>query len=186
MNSFHTSRCNCVHASDLVLRTYTEEPIKVIGTLNVSVQYGSQAEKLVLVVVGGDGPSLFGRNWLRYLRLDWNKIASIRSAQLSPLKLLMQQHQSLFADERGTVDPYKAILNVRTDAAPSWQAIKPNPPTGPLHPWVWPDTPWKRIHVDFDGPFQGKMFFIVVDAHSKWPEVVAMSTTTSHTTTEAL
>ena len=49
-------------ASDLVLRTYTEEPIKVIGTLNVRVQYGSQAEKLVLVVVGGDGPSLFGPN----------------------------------------------------------------------------------------------------------------------------
>ena len=107
-----------LHASDLVLRTYTEEPIKVIGTLNVRVQYGSQAEKLVLVVVGGDGPSLFGRNWLRYLRLDWNKIASIRSAQLSPLKLLMQQHQSLFADELGTVDPYKATLNVRPDATP--------------------------------------------------------------------
>ena len=175
-----------LHASDLVLRTYTEEPIKVIGTLNVRVQYGSQAEKLVLVVVGGDGPSLFGRNWLRYLRLDWNKIASIRSAQLSPLKLLMQQNQSSFADERGTVDPYKAILNVRTDAAPSCHAIKPNPPTAPLHPWVWPDTPWKRIHVDFAGPFQGKMFFIVIDAHSKWPEVVTMSTTTSHTTIEAL
>ena len=32
-----------LRASDLVLRTYTEEPIKVIGTLNVRVQYGSQA-----------------------------------------------------------------------------------------------------------------------------------------------
>ena len=77
-----------LRGSDLVLRTYTEEPIKVIGTLNVRVQYGSQAEKLVLVVVGGDGPSLFGRNWLRYLRLDWNKIASIRSAQTQPAEIV--------------------------------------------------------------------------------------------------
>ena len=29
--------------------------------------------------------------------------------------------------------------------------------------------PGKRIHVDFAGPFMGKMFFIVVDAYSKSP-----------------
>lgn len=26
---------------------------------------------------------------------------------------------------------------------------------------------WQRIHIDFAGPFQGKMYLIVVDAHSK-------------------
>jgi len=31
------------------------------------------------------------------------------------------------------------------------------------------------IHVDFAGPYLGHMFFIVVDAHSKWPEVEVMS-----------
>ena len=56
----------------------------------------------------------------------------------------------------------------------------------PLHPWVWPNTPWKRIHIDFAGPFLSKMFLIVIDAHSKWPEVVLMSSTTSHKTIEAL
>ena len=37
----------------------------------------------------------------------------------------------------------------------------------PLHPWVWPDAPWRRIHIDYARPFLGKMFFVVVDAHSK-------------------
>ena len=41
-----------------------------------------------------------------------------------------------------------------------------------LHPWLWPAKPWQSIHVDFAGPFMGKMFLIVVDAHSKWPEVI--------------
>ena len=41
----------------------------------------------------------------------------------------------------------------------------------PLHLWVWPAKPWQRIHVDFAGPFIGKMFFIIVDTHSKWLEV---------------
>ncbi len=56
------------------------------------------------------------------------------------------------------------------------QEQKSNPPAAPLHTWQWPTTPWKRIHTDFAGPFLGKMFLIVVDAHSKWPEVIMMST----------
>ena len=52
----------------------------------------------------------------------------------------------------------------------------------PLHPWLWPSKPWARIHLDFAGPFLGRMFLIVVDAHSKWPEVVEMSSTTTTNT----
>ena len=44
----------------------------------------------------------------------------------------------------------------------------------PVHFWEWPATPWQRIHVDFAGPFVGRMFLIIVDAHSKWPEVEIM------------
>ncbi|XP_015523816.2 uncharacterized protein K02A2.6-like [Neodiprion lecontei] len=44
----------------------------------------------------------------------------------------------------------------------------------PLTPWSWPGTPWTRIHSDFLGPFFGKRFMIMIDAHSKWPEVIDM------------
>ena len=63
------------------------------------------------------------------------------------------------------------------------QAIQASPAPAPLHPWVWPDAPWKRIHIDFAGPF---LFLIIVDAHSKWPEVITMSSTTSQVTIQAL
>ena len=68
----------------------------------------------------------------------------------------------------------------------SCQANQPNPSVAPLHPWVWPDSPWKRVHVDFAGPFQGHTFFIAVDAYSKWPEVVVMPSTTSEKTIDVL
>ncbi len=48
--------------ANLVLKTYTNEPIEVMGTLNVRVQYEGQLKKLVLVVIAGNGPSLLGRN----------------------------------------------------------------------------------------------------------------------------
>ena len=46
--------------------------------------------------------------------------------------------------------------------------------------------PMERIHVDFAGPMEGSMFMIVVDAYSKWPEVVQMKTTTSTATIREL
>ena len=64
--------------------------------------------------------------------------------------------------------------------------IKSAPAVAPMHLWVWPDTPWQRIHVDFAGPFQNKMFLIVVDAHLKWPEVVEVMSTTAERTVEVL
>ena len=62
------------------------------------------------------------------------------------------------------------------------QKVKNAPAVAPLHPWTWPARPWQQLHVDFTGPFQGQMFLIVVDSHSKWPEVVPMSKTTADAT----
>ena len=113
--------------SAVVLKTYTEEPMEVVGQLNARVKYGSQQAKLVLVVVAGNGPSLFGRNWLRYLRLDWGSIAMVRAAHPKSLNDMLQQHQALFADELGTVQPYKASLQVQPDAAPRFFKACPVP-----------------------------------------------------------
>ena len=66
------------------------------------------------------------------------------------------------------------------------QQIRNAPSASPLHPWLWPSKPWIRIHVDFAGPFQKKMFMLVVDSHSKWPEIIEMPSTTSSKTIEEL
>ena len=68
----------------------------------------------------------------------------------------------------------------------SCQAVKHSPAVAPVQPWTWPNQPWKRIHLDFASPFQGSMFLIAVDAHSKWPEVFVMKETTATKTIEIL
>ena len=61
----------------------------------------------------------------------------------------------------------------------SCQQKQPDPANQPLHPWQFPERPWQRLHIDLAGPFQGKMWLIVVDAHSKWPEVYPMTGTST-------
>ena len=56
------------------------------------------------------------------------------------------------------------------------------PASAPLYSWSWPEKPWSRLHLDFAGPFMGNMFFILVDAHSKWIDVHVMNNITSQST----
>lgn len=62
------------------------------------------------------------------------------------------------------------------------QEIQKSPSLAPLHPWEWPATPWERIHIDFAGPFINHMFLVIVDAHTKWPEIFKMKNTSSSDT----
>ena len=54
------------------------------------------------------------------------------------------------------------------------QANSKAPPVAPLHPWEFPTRPWSRLHIDFAGPFLGKLFVVLVDAYSKWLEVAVV------------
>ena len=54
------------------------------------------------------------------------------------------------------------------------------PAVAPLHPWEWPARPWSRLHLDFAGPFWGKMLMVVVDVHCKWLDVAVVTTPSSH------
>ncbi|KAI5181994.1 hypothetical protein NEOKW01_2137, partial [Nematocida sp. AWRm80] len=55
----------------------------------------------------------------------------------------------------------------------------PEPTRVALHPWEIPTKVWQRIHIDHAGPFLGHTWLIIVDAKSKWPEVVPVPSTAS-------
>ena len=56
----------------------------------------------------------------------------------------------------------------------------------PVHSWTFPSKPWSRIHIDFARPISGTTYLLVVDAYSKFPEVVKMTSTTSTATINVL
>uniref|UniRef100_A0A5S6R212 RNA-directed DNA polymerase n=1 Tax=Trichuris muris TaxID=70415 RepID=A0A5S6R212_TRIMR len=59
------------------------------------------------------------------------------------------------------------------------QRNRQRPPEVPLIPWNVPTEPWTRIHVDIAGLFEDRYWLVVVDAHSKWLEVIPMRNTVS-------
>ena len=54
------------------------------------------------------------------------------------------------------------------------------------HKWEFPERPWQRLHIDFAGPFLNYMWFIMVDAHSKWPIVIPTKDTSAENTVEMM
>lgn len=68
----------------------------------------------------------------------------------------------------------------------SCMKFRSQPTKSPLHPWPIPEGPWERVHIDFFGPIQGKMFMIIVDAYSRWLEVLYMPSITSEETIKKL
>ena len=75
--------------------------------------------ELPLIVVDGDGPSLFGRNWLQVIRLDWSQLKLNRVETATPtLEKLLEVHGELFESGVRTLKGYTAHLEINKDATP--------------------------------------------------------------------
>lgn len=65
------------------------------------------------------------------------------------------------------------------------QSVQKAPPIAPLYPWRWPTRVWQRVHIDFV-EMDGNSFLCLVDSHSKWIEVVHMTSTSAKRTIDQL
>ena len=98
----------------LNLRTFTSEPIPVLGQLTVEVRYGTYVGTHPLYVVKGSGPTLLGRDWLRDVRLDWLSIRTLTAHNcLLTLNQLTEKYAEVFQPELGTFKTFQAQLQLK-------------------------------------------------------------------------
>ena len=91
--------------------------------MDVEVQYQGQQTKLP-VIVEGDGPSLFRRDWLSAICIDWKSINMVKSKRLTSV---LDKHQVLFADGLSTLKAYEAKIIVELRTQPRFCKGSPVP-----------------------------------------------------------
>lgn len=60
------------------------------------------------------------------------------------------------------------------------------PPKPANHPWMLPEKPWSRLHLDHAINFMGMNWLVLVDAYSKYPCIHATSSTSAKATMDLL
>ena len=56
----------------------------------------------------------------------------------------------------------------------------------PVHPWMMPEKPWSRIHVDHAIEFLGQHCLVMIDAYSKYPCIYQTTSVSTQTTANFL
>ena len=113
-----------LQASSIHLRNYSNELIPVVGKVDVQVTYEGQVATLPLVIVEGDGPTLFGRNWLQTLRLNWSKIHSVLSTSVQDV---LGRHEDVFQPGLGEYKGFQAQIDVDPEATPRFHKARTVP-----------------------------------------------------------
>ena len=65
-----------------------------------------------MLVVSRDGPSLFERNWLRHIQLNWKQLgaARVNKIAIGSIEDLHARYSKLFTEEFGSIQHYQAVL----------------------------------------------------------------------------
>ena len=113
--------------SDACLYTYSGELIKVLSTISVTVRYKDQVKQLPLLVVPTDGPSLFGRDWLHAITLDWKELNRVHQVRHRALQDVLDQYADLFKPEMGTLQGTTVKIHVKSNACPQFFRARPVP-----------------------------------------------------------
>ena len=101
--------------SNTRLKTYSAEYLDTLGSMSVNVCYGDQQVMLPLVVIKGKGPSLFGRNWLEQIKLDW---PAIHRVQEDSVEGILRQYAEVFEETLGTLKGFKAQVHIDPAVTP--------------------------------------------------------------------
>ncbi|KAK3722834.1 hypothetical protein RRG08_040217 [Elysia crispata] len=56
----------------------------------------------------------------------------------------------------------------------------------PVHPWMLPEKPWSRVHIDHAVNFMGHNWLVLIDAYSKYPIIHQTTSTSSKATIQLL
>ena len=119
----HLSQLPLRKARDL--RSYSGDKLNLLGEVTVTVMYNNQKSTLPLVIVKGEKPALFGRNWLEKIKLNWGEIFAVEKP--NPVDRLIKKYAKLFEGGHGKINNFKATVALQPDTKPIYRKARPVP-----------------------------------------------------------
>ena len=108
--------------SKSVLFTYSKEQLKLVGEVEVRVTYQNKCHKLILKIIEGNGPTLLGRNWLQFIKLDWKNILNVVD-----LEKMLNKYDNVFSDKPGIIKHFTATFQLKEIVTPKFCKARPIP-----------------------------------------------------------
>ena len=125
VNNSSFLKCLPLKQTSVRLRTYTGQPVSVLGQLLVKVQHDEAQGTMPLQVVKGSGTTLLGRDWLQKFRLDWKTIFKLHTSLT--VQEVLDNHKEVFSDKLGTLKDYKVKFYLEEQAKPQFLKARPLP-----------------------------------------------------------
>ena len=97
------------------LRSYMGEKIPLLGSTRVNIKYGDQSADVQVLVVQGKRANLFGRDWLKEIRLDWGSIMKVGSTELEDT---LNKYSDVFREELGELKDTQVKIDITVPAQP--------------------------------------------------------------------
>ncbi|KAK2183951.1 hypothetical protein NP493_291g03003 [Ridgeia piscesae] len=111
-----------LESTSLQLHTYTGETVKPLGVLSFRDRCGERSKYLQLYVMKGIGPTLFGREWLHSIRLNW---PLMHLEMQSGFRDVLDRHAAVFSDEFGRLLNIKARIQLKEEPKPRFWKARP-------------------------------------------------------------
>lgn len=108
--------------SSSILFTYSKEQLKLIGEVKVTVKYGRKTHNLPVQIIEGNGPTLMGRDWLRFIKLDWKNILNVVD-----IEQILVKFEKVFSDTPGIIKDFTATFQLKENASPKFCKARPVP-----------------------------------------------------------
>ena len=109
----------------LKLCTYTGESVKPMGVCYVTVQYQGQSKELPICVMKNEEPTLFGREWLESIHLDWPLLQLETSDTIPVLEDVLSKHASVFSEGLGRMKTVQARIQIKEGGQPRFWKARP-------------------------------------------------------------
>lgn len=113
-----------LRTTNILLKSYTGQIMTPLGVVKVNVRLNKQRARLPLYVVKGEAPPLFGREWLRKVKLDWTMIKAVQAThpvqEDCTLATVLGNHSRVFQEGLGTLKGFDVALTLKPEHQPKF------------------------------------------------------------------